>query len=201
MHRKNIFPKINSKNYKFSGFFPARYPVPALPELEYKILFPVPLTTYYRILPNMASLSQNKLLRKMIIFLRFWIFFTWVYPVIFSMGFVFQIIFWLQITQILSYVLDINLQVEYKIQKIQNIKKFWKARWILLPSVYRSTLKNLLLTFCPNTFPDFPTCIVTPKTVVGQISNVKFFRVAPYMEVTSRMGFLKRAKKETFRYF
>ena len=46
MHRKNIFPKINSKNYKFLGFFPARYPVPALPEPEYKLLFPVPLTPY-----------------------------------------------------------------------------------------------------------------------------------------------------------
>ena len=43
MYRKNIFPKINSKNYKFSGSFPARYPVPALPRPEYKFLFPVPL--------------------------------------------------------------------------------------------------------------------------------------------------------------
>ena len=25
IERKNIFPKINSKIYKFSGFFPARY--------------------------------------------------------------------------------------------------------------------------------------------------------------------------------
>ena len=46
MHRKNIFPKINSKIYKFSGFFPAGYPVPALPEPEYKFLFPVLLTPY-----------------------------------------------------------------------------------------------------------------------------------------------------------
>ena len=48
------FPKINSENYKFSGFFPARYPVPALPEPEFEIreqdilfgrkyLVPVPL--------------------------------------------------------------------------------------------------------------------------------------------------------------
>ena len=46
MHRKNICPKIKSKNYKFSGSFPARYPVPALPEPKYKFLFPVPLTPY-----------------------------------------------------------------------------------------------------------------------------------------------------------
>ena len=46
MDRKNIFPKINSKIYKFSGFFPAGYPVPALPEPEYKFLFPVLLTPY-----------------------------------------------------------------------------------------------------------------------------------------------------------
>ena len=44
MHSKNIFPKINSKNYKFSVFFPARNPVPAMPEPEYKFLVPVPLT-------------------------------------------------------------------------------------------------------------------------------------------------------------
>ena len=43
MHRKNIFPKISSKNYKFSGSFPATYPVSALPRPEYKFLFPVPL--------------------------------------------------------------------------------------------------------------------------------------------------------------
>ena len=36
MHRKNIFPKNNSTNYKFSVFFPARYPVPALPESEFE---------------------------------------------------------------------------------------------------------------------------------------------------------------------
>ena len=39
------------------------------------------------------------------------------------------------------------------------------------------------------------------QKVVGQEPDVKFFRVAPYVEVTSRMGFLKRAKKETFCYF
>ena len=48
------FPEINSENYKFSGFFPARYPVPAQPEPEFEIreqdipfrhkyLVPVPL--------------------------------------------------------------------------------------------------------------------------------------------------------------
>ena len=46
MDRKITFPKINSKIYKFSVFFPARYPVPALPEPKYKFLFPVPLTPY-----------------------------------------------------------------------------------------------------------------------------------------------------------
>ena len=49
MHRKNIFPKINSKIYKFSVFFPARYPVPALPEPEYKFLVPVPLNPYFTV--------------------------------------------------------------------------------------------------------------------------------------------------------
>ena len=44
MHRKNIFPKINSKNYKFSVFFPARIPVPAMPEPESKFFVSVPLT-------------------------------------------------------------------------------------------------------------------------------------------------------------
>ena len=44
MHRKNIFPKTNSKNYKFSVFFPARIPVPAMPEPESKFFGSVPLT-------------------------------------------------------------------------------------------------------------------------------------------------------------
>ena len=47
MHRKNIFPKINSKNYKFSVFFPARIPVPAMPEPESKFFVSVPLTPYH----------------------------------------------------------------------------------------------------------------------------------------------------------
>ena len=49
--------EINSENYKFSGFFPARYPVPAQPEPEfeireqdipfrYKYLVPAPLNPY-----------------------------------------------------------------------------------------------------------------------------------------------------------
>ena len=42
--------------------------------------------------------------------------------------------------------------------------------------------------------------IVTPKKFVRQKPNVKFFR-APYVEVTSKMGFLERPKKETFCYF
>ena len=55
MHRKNIFPKINSKNYKFSAFFTARYPVPAMPEPEYKFLVPVLLTPYL-----FCCLNSNK---------------------------------------------------------------------------------------------------------------------------------------------
>ena len=47
--RKNIFPNINSKIYEFCTFFPARYPVPALPEPKYKFLFPVPLTRYHQL--------------------------------------------------------------------------------------------------------------------------------------------------------
>ena len=46
MHRKNIFPKINSKIYKFSVFFPARIPVPAMPEPESNFFVSVPLTPY-----------------------------------------------------------------------------------------------------------------------------------------------------------
>ena len=41
---------------------------------------------------------------------------------------------------------------------------------------------------------------VTPKKVLGQKSIVKLFRVTPYVEVTSKKGFLKRGKKETFCY-
>ena len=37
MHRKNIFPKINSKNHKPSALPPARTPAPATPEPESKI--------------------------------------------------------------------------------------------------------------------------------------------------------------------
>ena len=69
------------------------------------------------------------------------------------------------------------------------------VRGILLPSMYGFTQKNLTLTFCPRFFPDFPTHIVTPKTILRQKPDVKFFRVAPYVEVTSKMGFLKRDKK------
>ena len=55
MHRKNIFPKINSKNYKFSGFFPARIPVPAMPEPESKFFVSVPLTPYLVALIQMLT--------------------------------------------------------------------------------------------------------------------------------------------------
>ena len=41
-------------------------------------------------------------------------------------------------------------------------------------SMYGSTLKNLTLTFCPNFFPDTPTCIVTPKQILRQKPYVKF---------------------------
>ena len=40
IYRKNIFPKINSKIYKFSGFFLPEVPIPALPEPESKFLVP-----------------------------------------------------------------------------------------------------------------------------------------------------------------
>ena len=40
---------MNSENFKFSGFFPARNPVPALPEPESKFLVPVPLTPYLQV--------------------------------------------------------------------------------------------------------------------------------------------------------
>ena len=57
---------INSKNYKYSGFFPARYPVPAQPEPEFEIreqdipfrhkyLVPVPLLTVDR------KITHNKM--------------------------------------------------------------------------------------------------------------------------------------------
>jgi len=36
----------------------------------------------------------------------------------------------------------------------------------------------------PKSFPDSPTCIVTPKKKLGQKLNVQFFMMAPYMEVT-----------------
>ena len=40
IYRKNIFPKINSKIYKFSGFFLPEVPIPAMPEPESKFLVP-----------------------------------------------------------------------------------------------------------------------------------------------------------------
>ena len=40
IYRKNIFPKINSKIYKFSVFFLPEVPIPALPEPESKFLVP-----------------------------------------------------------------------------------------------------------------------------------------------------------------
>ena len=43
--------------------------------------------------------------------------------------------------------------------------------------------------------------VVTPKKIVGQKPNVNFFMVAPCVEVPSRMGFLKRAKKRHFAIF
>ena len=49
------------------------------------------------------------------------------------------------------------------------------------------------IDFLPQIF--FLTCIVTPKKILGQKPNVKFFRVTPYVDVTSKMGFLKRARK------
>ena len=36
----------------------------------------------------------------------------------------------------------------------------------------------------PKSFPDSPTCIVTPKKILGQKLNVKFFTMAVYVEVT-----------------
>ena len=59
MHRKNIFPKINSKNYKFSVFFPARIPVPAMPEPESKFFVSVPLTPYITIYSPIYSHFLN----------------------------------------------------------------------------------------------------------------------------------------------
>ena len=53
--------------------------------------------------------------------------------------------------------------------------------WIFFPG---STLKKFSLTFCPNFFNDSTTCIVTLKKILGQKVNVKFFTVAPYVEVT-----------------
>ena len=50
--RKNIFAKIDSKIYKFSSFFPARYPVPTLSEQKYKFLFPVLLIPYIYLYEN-----------------------------------------------------------------------------------------------------------------------------------------------------
>ena len=42
------------------------------------------------------------------------------------------------------------------------------------------TLGNLVIetTFGSKIFPDFPTCIGTPKKKLGEKPNVKFFRVA-----------------------
>ena len=39
-------PLNQFRELKIFRLFPARYPVPALPEPEYKFLFPVPLTPY-----------------------------------------------------------------------------------------------------------------------------------------------------------
>ena len=47
IYRKNIFPKINSKIYKFSVFFLPEVPIPALPEPESKFLVSVPLTPHH----------------------------------------------------------------------------------------------------------------------------------------------------------
>ena len=62
MHRKNIFPKINSKNYKFSIFFPARIPVPAMPEPKSKFFVSVPLTPY----PSLSPLTPSCVLSSVV---------------------------------------------------------------------------------------------------------------------------------------
>jgi len=46
IYRKNIFPKINSKIYKFSVFFLPEVPIPALPDPESKFLVPSLLAPY-----------------------------------------------------------------------------------------------------------------------------------------------------------
>ena len=55
-------------------------------------------------------------------------------------------------------------------------------------------------------FADFSTSIVTPKKTCGAKAQCKFFEkiyvYVDYVEVTSRMGFLKKSqKRETFCYF
>ena len=46
IQKVKVTPLNQFRELQISGFFPARYPVPALPEPEYKFLFPVPLTPY-----------------------------------------------------------------------------------------------------------------------------------------------------------
>merc|ERR1711902_185073 len=46
---------------------------------------------------------------------------------------------------------------------ICKIDQIGKGRETLLHGVYGSTVKNLTLTFGSKIFPDFPTCIGTPK--------------------------------------
>ena len=46
--------------------------------------------------------------------------------------------------------------------------------------MYGSTAKNLTLTFWPNFFYGFHTCIGTSPESLGEKANVKFFTVDPY---------------------
>ena len=144
---------------------------------------------------NIASVSQNNRTRKIIFLSRFWISFLGL-PWNFFHGVCTSKYFFAA-----NYT-NLNLSFGHEpprwmipFQKIQTrkIKEFGKAPGILLPRVYGSTLKNLTLTFCPKCYSWLPQMYSDFQKVVGQKPIVIFFRVAPYVEVTFRMGFLKRA--------
>ena len=107
-----------------------------------------------------------------------------------------KIFYWPQIIQTFT-----RWIIPFQKIQTQNIKEFWKAHGILLPMGLGLPWKILHQLFCPKIFSWLlHMCSDSPKIVV-QKNSVKFFRVALYVEVNSKMGFLKRAKKETFRYF
>ena len=64
--------------------------------------------------------------------------------------------------------------------------------------MYGSTAKNLTLTFWPNFFYGFHTCIGTSPESLGEKANVKFFTVDPYFWAMSFVGLSKSAENDTY---